>query len=51
VPTVDGAVQMRGMTAVDRDGDKLGKIEDIYLDQETGKPEWIALKTGLSAAT
>jgi len=35
------------MTAVDRDGDKLGKIEDIYLDQQTGKPEWIALKTGL----
>jgi uncharacterized protein (TIGR02271 family) len=38
---------MRGMTAVASDGDKLGKIEDIYLDQETGKPEWMALKTGL----
>jgi uncharacterized protein (TIGR02271 family) len=47
VPTTDDVVQMRGMTAVDRDGDKLGKIEDIYLDQETGKPEWIALKTGM----
>ena len=47
MPTVDDAAQMRGMTAVDRDGDKLGKIEDIYLDQETGKPEWIALKTGM----
>ena len=47
MPTTDDAVQMRGMTAVASDGDKLGKIEDIYLDQETGKPEWIALKTGL----
>ena len=47
MPTVDDAAQMRGMTAVDRDGDKLGKIEDIYLDEETGKPEWIALKTGM----
>ncbi len=47
MPITDDAVQMRGMTAVDRDGDKLGKIEDIYLDQETGKPEWIALKTGM----
>jgi uncharacterized protein (TIGR02271 family) len=49
VPTTDEAVQMRGMTAVANDGDKLGKIEDIYLDQETGKPEWMALKTGLFA--
>ena len=47
MPTTDDAVQMRGMTAVASDGDKLGKIEDIYLDQETGKPEWMALKTGL----
>jgi uncharacterized protein (TIGR02271 family) len=47
VPTTDDAVQMRGLTAVAADGDKLGKIEDIYLDQETGKPEWMALKTGL----
>jgi uncharacterized protein (TIGR02271 family) len=47
MPTTDDAVQLRGMTAVDRDGDKLGKIEEIYLDQETGKPEWLALKTGI----
>jgi uncharacterized protein (TIGR02271 family) len=47
VPTTDDAVQMRGMTAVASDGDKLGTIADIYLDRETGKPEWIAVKTGL----
>jgi uncharacterized protein (TIGR02271 family) len=47
MPITDDPVQLRGTTAVDSDGDKLGKIEDIYLDQETGKPEWLAIKTGL----
>jgi len=37
----------RGRTAVDADGDKIGKIEEIYLDAETGRPEWLAVKTGL----
>ena len=45
--TANDVAQMRGMTAVATDGDKLGTIEDIYLDRETGKPEWMALKTGL----
>ena len=47
MPITDDAVQMRGMTAVASDGDKLGTIEDIYLDRQTGKPEWMTLKTGL----
>jgi uncharacterized protein (TIGR02271 family) len=37
----------RGRTLLDRDGDKVGKIEDIYLDRSSGEPEWIAVKTGL----
>src|SRR3954454_13162964 len=37
----------RGRTLVDRDGDKIGKIEDIYLDRSSGEPEWAAVKTGL----
>jgi uncharacterized protein (TIGR02271 family) len=47
VPTVQEATQMRGMTAVDRDGDKIGKIDDVYLDQDTGQPEWLAISGGL----
>jgi len=39
--------QLRGQDLVDRDGDKIGKIEEIYLDEQTGKPEWLAVKTGL----
>jgi uncharacterized protein (TIGR02271 family) len=36
-----------GHTAVDQDGDKIGKIEEIYVDDQTGQPEWLAIKTGL----
>ena len=31
----------RGRTLVDRDGDKIGKIEDVYLDRSSGEPEWV----------
>src|SRR3954453_20475904 len=43
----DDITQLRGQELVDRDGDKVGKIEEIYLDEQTGKPEWLAVKTGL----
>jgi uncharacterized protein (TIGR02271 family) len=36
-----------GTTLVDSDGDKVGKISDIYLDDSTGEPEWLAVNTGL----
>jgi hypothetical protein len=35
------------MTMVDADGDKIGTIEDIFLDRQTGEPEWASVKTGL----
>jgi uncharacterized protein (TIGR02271 family) len=35
-----------GHTLVDRDGDKIGEIVDIYADEATGRPEWIAVDTG-----
>src|SRR5688572_12676501 len=43
----DQAVAWRGRNAVDADGDKIGTIEEIYLDAETDRPEWLAVKTGL----
>jgi len=36
-----------GRPAVGADGEKLGKIADIYLDDQTGTPEWLAVSTGL----
>ena len=50
MPTTEEITNWRGHEARGADGDKLGRIEDIYLDQETGKPEWLAIKTGLFGA-
>ena len=37
----------RGHNLVDASGDKIGEIEDIYLDEQTQQPEWLAVRTGL----
>ncbi len=37
----------RGANVFDRQGDKIGTIEDIYLDRETDQPEWVVVKTEL----
>lgn len=39
--------QMMGMTAYDPAGDKVGKIAEIYLDAQTGQPEWALVTTGM----
>ena len=36
-----------GHDVVDPSGDKIGEIEDIYLDEQTNQPEWLAVRTGL----
>jgi uncharacterized protein (TIGR02271 family) len=45
--TKEAVASWRGRSAVDNDGDKIGKIEEIYMDAETGRPEWLAVTTGL----
>ena len=45
--TKEAVASWRGSNAVGSDGDKIGKIEEIYTDAETGKPEWLAVTTGL----
>src|SRR3954466_5267117 len=37
----------RGGDLYDRDGDKLGRIEEIYFDNDTNEPEWALVNTGL----
>ena len=46
-PTESVVAAWRGGTAVDRDGEKIGTIDEIYADAETGKPEWLAVKNGM----
>ena len=37
----------RGMNLVDSSGSKIGSIEEIYEDTDTGQPEWALVHTGL----
>ena len=36
-----------GQNAVDADGAKIGKIGQIYLDDQTGRPVWVTVHTGM----
>jgi len=38
---------MEGQTAVDVNGAKLGKIGQIYVDDQTGQPLWVTITTGM----
>jgi uncharacterized protein (TIGR02271 family) len=44
---VTDAYAFEGRTLLDRDGDKIGKIDDVYEDKQTGRPEWALVNTGL----
>jgi uncharacterized protein (TIGR02271 family) len=35
-----------GHDAYDRNGDKVGGIDQIFYDDATGRPEWVAVRTG-----
>jgi uncharacterized protein (TIGR02271 family) len=45
-PRIDTVKDWYGRTLVDADGDEVGKISDIYLDNDTGQPEWALVSTG-----
>ncbi len=36
-----------GADVVDRDGDKIGTLDTVYMDRATGQPEWLAVTTGM----
>jgi uncharacterized protein (TIGR02271 family) len=44
---VTDAYAFEGRTMLDRDGDKIGKIDDVYEDKQSGRPEWALVNTGL----
>jgi uncharacterized protein (TIGR02271 family) len=50
MPDIDTVQSWQGRTMVDPGGDKLGTIDAIYLDDETGQPEWATVTSGLFAA-
>ncbi|MEC4019867.1 PRC-barrel domain-containing protein [Streptomyces sp. H27-D2] len=36
-----------GRKAFDRNGSKIGTVDEVYLDDATGEPEWAAVRTGI----
>jgi uncharacterized protein (TIGR02271 family) len=43
---IDTVRGWQGATLVGSDGDKIGSIDSIYLDDQTGEPEWALVNTG-----
>ena len=41
------ALAMRGGSINDRSGQRIGTVQEIYLDRETDRPEWALVNTGL----
>jgi uncharacterized protein (TIGR02271 family) len=50
-PSIETVQAWQGRPMVDPAGDKLGTIDAIYLDDETGQPEWATVTSGLFTAT
>jgi sporulation protein YlmC with PRC-barrel domain len=44
---VENISDWRGQEVVDRSGEKLGKLEEVYYDGETDEPAFAAVKSGL----
>jgi uncharacterized protein (TIGR02271 family) len=47
MPDIDTVRTWQGRTMLDRDGNRIGAIDAIYLDDQTGQPEWALVNTGL----
>ena len=47
MPDIDTVRTWQDRTMVDRDGSRIGPIDAIYLDDQSGQPEWALVNTGL----
>jgi uncharacterized protein (TIGR02271 family) len=45
--TEHDVLSWRGQNLTDTNGDKIGKIEEIYLDADSNAPEWALVTTGM----
>jgi uncharacterized protein (TIGR02271 family) len=41
------AYDWRGREVIGKDGEKIGTVDEIYLDTGSGDPEWLSINTGL----
>src|SRR5687767_15981863 len=44
--TQDQLRDVVGATAYDREGDKIGKVGQLYYDEVTDQPSWVTINTG-----
>lgn len=44
---ISDPTQLHGLTVTGPRGEKLGRVDGIYLDNDTQRPEWAAVKSGL----
>jgi stress response protein YsnF len=44
---LDTILAWRGRTVLDRDGDKIGRVGELFLDRATDLPAWAGVHTGL----
>ena len=46
-PVTWTAAEWHGKTLIDRNGVKIGKLQDVYVDVETDEPQFATVKEGL----
>ncbi|XQE78236.1 PRC and DUF2382 domain-containing protein [Streptomyces microflavus] len=39
--------ELDGLTVYDNEGEKVGSVGRVYVDDDTGKPDWVTVKTGM----
>ena len=39
--------RIEGATAYDNSGEKIGRVGQLYIDDETGEASWVTVSTGL----
>jgi len=44
--SIERLSEARGLPVYDSEGDKIGEIEELFYDEQTGEPEWIGIGTG-----
>lgn len=44
---MDDVRSWEGKTVIDSQGKKIGKVDDVYFDEQTGQPEWALVQTGM----
>ncbi|WP_117213276.1 DUF2382 domain-containing protein [Allorhizocola rhizosphaerae] len=47
----DQVQMLSGAKVIDRTGDKVGSVGQIYVDDQTGQPAWVAVRTGMFGMT